>query len=381
MKLNTNPINASPKIGILGGGQLGLMLIEAAIRFNLDISILDAAHAPCSKYTSKFTAGAFTDYDAVMSFGKDLDIITIEIENVNIQALLDLQALGKKIYPQPELIALIQDKRIQKQFYLDNHIPTAPFILTDNLADIETHADFLPAFHKLAKEGYDGKGVQKLNSIADIPLAFNKPSLLEKLVPFHKEITVIAARNENGETSTYDPVELIYHEQNMVDYLIAPAVISDNVSDKARQLATLVINKLELIGILAVEMFLLEDGTLLVNEIAPRPHNSGHHSIEACFCSQFEQHWRAILGLPLGNPALRSPAAMINLIGEPEFSGAVQYNGLDTLLRDASSYLHLYGKTETRPYRKMGHITILRNEHHSLIEAVNKLKSVVKVVA
>jgi 5-(carboxyamino)imidazole ribonucleotide synthase len=300
---------------------------------------------------------------------------------VNTLALHHLEAQGKKVYPQPHIIELIQDKRVQKQFYKQNGFPTAEFILTENAQDVAANAHFLPAFHKLGKEGYDGKGVVKISSLTDLDKAFDKPGLLEKLVQFEKEITVIVARNPQGAVSCYDAVELVYHEQNMVDYLLAPAQINIEIQQKAQVLATSIINSLGMVGILAVELFLTPSGALLINEIAPRPHNSGHHTIEACFCSQFTQHWRAILGLPLGNTALRSKAAMVNLIGHANYSGTAKYLGVESILEDPSAYLHLYGKAETRPHRKMGHFTILRPNFQELQNALLQLKNEVQVVA
>ncbi|MEQ8243828.1 ATP-grasp domain-containing protein, partial [Fulvivirga sp.] len=291
------------KLGILGGGQLGRMLVQSALDFNIDIKILDPdANAPCKNIVSEFVVGKLTDYDTVYNFGRGCDLISIEIENVNTDALKQLAKEGVKVYPQPEVVELIKDKRIQKQYYKDNNIPTAEFILTDNKETVITHKNFLPAVNKLGKEGYDGRGVQILRSEADLDKAFEAPSLLEKLVDFEKEIAVIVARNESGEVKTFPAVEMVFHpEANMVEYLFSPADISAEIESDAQEIAKTVINRLGMVGLLAVEMFVTKDGKVLVNEIAPRPHNSGHQTIEANFTSQYEQHLRAIFNLPLGN--------------------------------------------------------------------------------
>ena len=309
----------NPILGVLGGGQLGRMLIQSAINYNQDIHILDPdPNAPCKDIAQKFVVGSLKDYAAVYAFGKDCDVITVEIEAVNTEALQQLADEGKKVFPQPHLLALIQDKRKQKQFYLEQGIPTAEFILTENKEDVLANASFLPAVNKLGKEGYDGRGVQVLRSEADLDLAFDAPGLLEKLIDFEKEIAVTVARNEQGEVIAYPAVECAFHPTaNLVEFLFAPAAISPEIEKKAQAIAKDLILKLDLVGILAVELFVTRTGEVLVNEIAPRPHNSGHHTIEANFTSQFEQHLRAVMNWPLGNPSLRCPAAMINLLGEP----------------------------------------------------------------
>lgn len=371
------------KIGILGGGQLGRMLIQAAIDLDLDISILDSdPHAPCKQLCSTFVQGSFNDYDTVLSFGKNLDLISIEIESVNIQALKDLRSMGKKIFPQPEVIELIQDKRTQKQFYLDNKIPTADFVLTDNQEHARQFANFLPAFHKLGKGGYDGKGVQAILKSEDLDLAFDKPGLLEKRVDYEKEISVIVARNEFGEISTFPVVEMVFDPvYNLVDYLISPANISQKHLQEADQIAHKVIESLGMVGILAVEMFLTKDGQILVNEIAPRPHNSGHHTIKANITSQYEQHWRAILGLPFGSTAPHKLSAMVNVLGSSGYEGDAKYVGLQEILKLDGAHIHLYGKKTTKPSRKMGHIIIMDDDLASLQQKVKFVKDTIQVIA
>lgn len=370
------------KLGILGGGQLGRMLIQSGIDFNITFSVLDPdPKAPCHML-AEFTHGKLTDYETVMNFGKSCDLITIEIENVNTQALKDLMKQGKKVFPQPHLIELIQDKRTQKEFYKNNGIPTADFLLTENRDDVTQHKNFLPAVHKLGKEGYDGRGVQVIRNENDIEKAFDSPGLLEKLIDFDCEIAVIVAKNEAGEIASFPPVEMAFHpKKNLVEYLFAPASISDKIKAEADRIARQVITAMDLIGILAVEMFVTKDGEVLVNEVAPRPHNSGHQSIEANNTSQYEQHLRAILNQPLGSTALRSPCAMVNVLGEDGYSGPAKYEGLTSILSIDGVHIHLYGKKITKPYRKMGHVTIVDKDMESLRKKAIFVKNNLKVTA
>lgn len=373
----------TPRIGILGGGQLGLMLLQPAIDWNLDCTVLDpAADAPCSKINTKFQKGSLQDFDTVYQFGKNLDVLTIEIEKVNIEALEALEKEGVKVYPQPSVIRIIQDKRIQKQFYKDNDLPTADFILTENRDDVRNHANFLPAFHKLGKDGYDGRGVQRIDSLADLDKAFDAPGILEKSIPFDKEIAVIVARSENGELATFPTVEMVFHpEHNLVEYLYAPAQLDSEVNVQAQQLAKKTAGLLGIVGLLAVEMFVTSDKKVLINEVAPRPHNSGHHTIRANVTSQYEQHWRAIMGLPLGNTHAYGPAAMVNLLGEEGYTGPAVYEGMDKLLSTSQVFPFLYGKTETRPFRKMGHVTIMDNDLMSLQGKVQFVRESIRVIS
>jgi len=371
----------NPILGVLGGGQLGRMLIQSAINYNQDIHILDPdPNAPCKDIAQKFVVGSLKDYGAVYAFGKDCDVITVEIEAVNTEALQQLADEGKKVFPQPHLLALIQDKRKQKQFYLENGIPTAEFILTENKAEVFANASFLPAVNKLGKEGYDGRGVQVLRTASDLDLAFDAPGLLEKLIDFEKEIAVTVARNEQGEVIAYPAVECAFHPTaNLVEFLFAPAAISPEIEKKAQAIAKDLILKLDLVGILAVELFVTRTGEVLVNEIAPRPHNSGHHTIEANFTSQFEQHLRAVMNWPLGNPGLRCPAAMINLLGEPGYEGTAVVEGLAEALSESGVYLHLYGKKYTKPFRKMGHVTLLGEDIQEVKAKANRIKELIKI--
>lgn len=369
-------------IGILGGGQLGRMLIQSGIDFNISFSVLDPdENAPC-KGLADFHVGKLTDYDTVMKFGETCDIITIEIENVNTQALRDLAKTGKKVFPQPEIIDLIQDKRTQKSFYKERRIPTAEFFLTENKWDVQQHENFLPAVNKLGKEGYDGRGVQILKTKADLEKAFDAPGLLEKLVDYQKEISVIVTRSENGEMATYPAVEMVFHpEHNLVEYLFAPAQLPGHILQTADEVARKVIKQLNMVGILAVEMFVTRGGEILVNEIAPRPHNSGHQTIEANMTSQYEQHLRAIIGLPLGDTSILIPSAMVNLLGEPGYSGPAKYEGFEDVMKVSGVHVHLYGKKLTKPFRKMGHVTIIDQDIESLKQKATFVKQTLKVIA
>jgi 5-(carboxyamino)imidazole ribonucleotide synthase len=358
------------------------MLIQSGIDFNTHFSVLDPdASAPCSAI-STFTHGKLTDYQTVVDFGIRCDLITIEIENVNVEALKELVRQGKRVFPQPEVIELIQDKRKQKQFYKKNGIPTADFILTQSKQEVLDNKWFLPAVNKLGKEGYDGRGVQVLRTEDDLEKAFDTPGLLEKLIDFDKEIAVIVARNEKGEIVSYPAVEMVFHPTaNLVEYLFAPAAISQQVALEADAIAISIIEKLGMIGLLAVELFVTKDGKVLVNEVAPRPHNSGHQTIEANATSQYEQQLRAILNLPLGSTLAYQPSAMINLLGEEGHSGEAKYVGLEEVLSITGTHIHLYGKKTTKPFRKMGHVTIIDTDIESLKKKAYFVKQTLKVIA
>ncbi|MEY4646959.1 MAG: 5-(carboxyamino)imidazole ribonucleotide synthase [Bacteroidota bacterium] len=374
---------ALPSIGLLGGGQLGRMLLQAAIDLDIKVSCLDPdAEAPCHELAHFFKQGSFQDYESVYQFGKHFEVISIEIEHVNIEALEALEKEGKQVFPQPHLLRMIQDKRLQKQFFADHGFPTAPFVLTESQADISLHADFLPAFHKLGKGGYDGKGVQRISSLADQSKAFNAPGLLEKAVDFEKELAVIVARNPQGETKAFPAVEMVFHpEHNLVDFLFSPATISTEVAQKAENIALELIEKMGLVGVLAVEMFLTKEGEILINEVAPRPHNSGHQTIRGNETSQYEQHLRAISGLPLGSTQAKGVSGMLNLLGEDGFSGVAKYEGLDEALAIPGVYPFLYGKKMTKPFRKMGHVTILGANKEEIIEKSEQVKNLIRVIS
>ncbi len=374
---------ALPSIGLLGGGQLGRMLLQAAIDLDIKVSCLDPdAEAPCHELAHFFKQGSFQDYESVYQFGKHFEVISIEIEHVNIEALEALESEGKQVFPQPHVLRMIQDKRLQKQFFADHGFPTAPFVLTESQADISLHADFLPAFHKLGKGGYDGKGVQRISSLADQSKAFNAPGLLEKAVDFEKELAVIVARNPQGETKAFPAVEMVFHpEHNLVDFLFSPATISTEVAEKAENIALELIEKMGLVGVLAVEMFLTTEGDILINEVAPRPHNSGHQTIRGNETSQYEQHLRAISGLPLGSTQAKGVSGMLNLLGEDGYSGEAKYEGLDEALAIPGVYPFLYGKKMTKPFRKMGHVTILGANKEEIIEKSEQVKKLIRVIS
>jgi 5-(carboxyamino)imidazole ribonucleotide synthase len=370
------------KIGIIGGGQLGRMLIQSGIDLNINFSVLDPdPNAPCHQL-APFTCGNLTDYETVWSFGQECDLLTIEIENVNTKALADLEKAGKKVFPQPSVIELIQDKRKQKQFFKDYGIPTADFLLVENKAETLNHQSYLPAVNKLGREGYDGRGVQMLRNKEDLSKAFDAPGLLEKLIDFEKEISVIVSRNESGVIATFPAVEMVSHPSaNLVEYLFSPAQLNEEVARQAKEIAERVIRSLGLVGLLAVEMFVTREGHVLVNEVAPRPHNSGHQTIEANVTSQYEQHLRAILGLPPGDTRCTSSSAMVNVLGEEGFTGMALYEGLSDVLSLPGVHVHLYGKKQTKPFRKMGHVTLVDNDLDSLKKKANFVKQTLKVKA
>jgi 5-(carboxyamino)imidazole ribonucleotide synthase len=375
------------KIGVLGGGQLGKMLLEAAVPLSLDVSILDKQKDfPAGPHTNKFTEGDFTNYDDVVAFGRDKDIVTIEIEAVNEDALRTLEAQGVKVYPQPAALKIIKDKGIQKQFYQDNGFATSKFKLFDNSEAIKTAIldgkITIPFVQKSRKDGYDGKGVFVVKSISDLANLLPGPALVEDLVDINKELAVIVSRNPDGEVKCFPVVEMEFHPvANLVEFLFTPSAIDKAVEAQAIGLATAIADKMEIVGLLAVELFLDQNGNILVNEVAPRPHNSGHHTIEGCYTSQFSQLLRAILNLPLGDTSIIQPAVMINVIGEPGFTGPPIYEGLDEALSLTGVYPHLYGKAITKPYRKMGHITIMNADLEEAKRVARNIKSNFKVKA
>lgn len=371
------------QIGVLGGGQLGRMMIQSAINLNLQISVLDPdKNAPCKHLVKKFTHGSLTDYDTVYDFGKDKDLITIEIENVNIEALKALVKEGKQVYPQPEIIELIQDKGNQKMFYQRNNIPSPDFFLVENKSQIAKYADFFPFFQKMRKGGYDGKGVTKLVSPHHLDKAFEVPSVLERLVDFDKELSVVVARSVSGEIKCFPVVECEFNpEANLVEFLFSPANIKKSVEKEAIRIASDLAEKLGIVGLLAVELFLTKEGKVLVNEVAPRPHNSGHHTIEANVTSQFEQHLRAILNLPLGDTAIVRAGVMVNLLGDFGYEGNAVYEGLEDVMKFSGVYVHLYGKLQTKPFRKMGHVTIVDDDILKAKQKAKMVKNTLRIIA
>lgn len=381
--MQKNWYGKSSRLGILGGGQLGRMFIQEAINLDVDVHILDPDEkAPCKDIATSFTKGSLLDFDTVYNFGKDKDILTVEIENVNTEALEKLEKEGKKVFPQPHLLRLVQDKGLQKEFYTKNNLPTASFHLIDNKAAITDFISAFPIVQKLRKGGYDGKGVQVLRTFEDLEKAFDAPSILEEMIPFKKELSVIVARNEKGDVVTFPTVECEFNpEANLVELLFSPASISDTIEGEAQKLAKDLIEKLNLVGILAVELFLTEDDKLLINEIAPRPHNSGHHTIECNVTSQFEQHLRAILNLPLGNTRAFQAGAMVNLLGAKGYEGDVHYAGLENILAMPGVQPHIYGKSTTKPFRKMGHVTIYGDHVEEVISLAKKVLTDIQVIS
>jgi 5-(carboxyamino)imidazole ribonucleotide synthase len=373
----------SSRLGMVGGGQLGRMFIQEAINFDVHVHVLDPdANAPCKHIAHSFTQGSLNDYDTLYNFGLDKDVLTVEIENVNIEALEALEKLGKRVFPQPRVLRIIKDKGIQKEFYKDHNIPTAPFQLTENLEDVKQLADQIPFVQKMRTGGYDGKGVQVIRTVSDFENAFETPSVIEEMIPFEKEISIIVARNENGEMAVYPAVECEFSEEaNLVEFLFAPANISTEIENKAIELAKSVIEKLEMVGILAVELFLTKDGSLLVNEIAPRPHNSGHHTIECNVTSQFEQHMRSVLNLPLGSTEILQAGAMINLLGEKGYEGDVYYEGLEKFIGKPGVHPHIYGKAQTKSFRKMGHVTIAGKDLEKVKTLALEVKNGIRVLS
>ncbi len=369
------------KLGILGGGQLGRMLIQESINYNVTTHVLDPdPHAPCKDICNHFTAGSLTDYDTVYKFGKKVDLLTIEIEKVNVDALEQLEIEGVVVYPQSRVIRLIQDKGVQKQFFKENDIPTSPFQLIQSKNELKSGNFGYPYIQKLRREGYDGRGVYTVRSEADLINAFEAPSVIEKLIDFEKEIAVIVARNEKGEVKTFPCVEMEFNpEANLVEFLISPSNLDADILKRADELAIKIAEDLKIVGILAVELFLTSNGEILVNEIAPRPHNSGHQSIEGNYTSQYEQLLRAIFNLPLGDTHSLGNAVMINLLGEKGYEGYAEYEGLEKALALSGVYVHLYGKKITKPFRKMGHVTILDADREKAIEKAKFVQRTIKV--
>ncbi|MGV3764059.1 5-(carboxyamino)imidazole ribonucleotide synthase [Parapedobacter sp.] len=370
------------KLGILGGGQLGRMLIQEAINFNVNVHVLDPdKNAPCRNLSNQFIHGALDDFDTVYMFGKGLDMVTIEIEKVNVDALEKLEEEGVVVYPQSRVIRLIQDKGLQKQFFKQNDIPTAPFQLISSKEALANATIPLPYIQKLRKDGYDGRGVKKIVNESDVGTAFEAPSLIEQWVDFEKELAIIVSRNDNGEVAVFPCVEMEFNpEANLVEFLISPSTLPFEVQQRAELLAKKIAEDLQIVGLLAVELFLTRDGQLLVNELAPRPHNSGHQSIEGNFTSQFAQHLRAIFNLAPGNTGTRTNAVMVNLLGEAGHEGLARYEGIEDILAMEGVYLHLYGKKFTKPFRKMGHVCIVNENREQAIAIAREVQRTLKVV-
>ncbi|MBD0286815.1 MAG: 5-(carboxyamino)imidazole ribonucleotide synthase [Flavisolibacter sp.] len=371
------------KVGILGGGQLGRMLLQAAANYHVDTWVLeDDEECPAAHLCRHFVKGNIRDFDAVYQFGKNLDALTIEIENVNIEALEKLEEEGVCVYPKPSVLRIIKNKIDQKNYYKQNQIPTASFVVTNNLLELQQQESFLPAVHKLAEGGYDGRGVQLLLKTEDIEYGFNAPSVLETKINIKKEVAQIIAVDQEGNYAVYPPVEMVFNPHlNLLDYQLCPADLPKEVLWKIDAFALSVVRNFQSPGLFAVELLVDEHNDVYVNETAPRVHNSGHHTIEAHYSSQFDMMWRIILRYPLGNTKYLLPSVMINLVGSEGKSGAVQYEGIEDVLAMENAFVHLYGKQQTRPGRKMGHVTILSEEKQDLIHKANKVKQLVIVSA
>jgi 5-(carboxyamino)imidazole ribonucleotide synthase len=382
-----NYFSSNFTLGILGGGQLGKMMLYETRKFDITTHVLDPSpEAPCRIACNYFTQGDLMDYDTVYTFGKKVDILTFEIEGVNIEALEALEKEGKKVYPSAKTLRNIQDKGVQKKFYDTHKIPTAPFSVFETIAKVKkavTSGELkLPFVWKSCKGGYDGKGVQVIKNSQTLDLLPDCPCIIEDLVAFKNELAVIVVRNPSAQVKTYPVVEMEFHPQaNQVEYVICPARIDDKVAAKARSIAIQVSKAFEHVGLLAVEMFQTNDDQIIVNEVAPRPHNSGHYSIEASYTNQFEQHIRAILDLPLGNTASKVGGIMVNLVGEQNHTGDVAYQNIEEIMAMDGVTPHIYGKKQTRPFRKMGHVTIVNQNIDTAREIAQQVKQRIKVIS
>lgn len=371
------------KVGILGGGQLGRMLLQAAANYPVATYLMENdPDCPAAHLCHHFTKGDIRNFDDVYNFGKGLSAITIEIESVNEDALEKLEAEGVKVFPKPAALRIIKNKILQKEFYKEHQLPTAAFVVTGNLSELNKQQAFLPAVHKLAMGGYDGRGVQVLRKNEDLPKGFDAPSVLEKMVEIQKEIAQIVAINEKGETALYPPVDMVFNKDlNLLDYQLSPAEIPEKTGWKIEAIAISLVKHLKSPGIFAVEFFVDRQGEVYVNETAPRVHNSGHHTIEGNYSSQFDMLWRIILGYPLGNTDHILPAAIVNLLGADGCDGEAKYEGINEVLAMDNVFVHIYGKKNTKPGRKMGHITILSAEKQELTHKANLIKRTIKVIA
>jgi 5-(carboxyamino)imidazole ribonucleotide synthase len=385
--IEMNYFSSEFKLGILGGGQLGKMLLFDTRKFDIQTYVLDPSdEAPCKITCNQFFKGDLMDFETVYNFGKQVDVLTFEIELVNLQALVKLEEEGLKVYPSPKTLQLIQNKGIQKDFYVKNNIPTAPFKRFENLQNLKSavtsSAVEMPFVWKCTEFGYDGNGVKVVRNILDLEKLPNVECIAETMVPFKNELAVIVCRNPSGEIKTYPVVEMEFHpEANQVEYVICPARIDDKVADKARAIALNVSQQFNHVGLLAVEMFQTSADEILVNEVAPRPHNSGHYSIEASYTSQFENHLRAILDLPLGNTDSKVAGIMVNLTGAEGYSGDVIYENIQTILGWNGVTPHIYGKKQTRPFRKMGHVTIVNEDINEARRIAEDVKNTIRVIS
>ncbi|MDA8531801.1 5-(carboxyamino)imidazole ribonucleotide synthase [Flavobacteriaceae bacterium] len=375
------------KVGILGGGQLGKMLLYTTRKFDIQTYVLDPnPEAPSKIACDAFFVGDLMDYETVFEFGKKVDTLTIEIENVNVSALRALEHEGVNVYPAADTLAIIQNKAKQKLFYSEHGLPTASFTRYVNSKEltsaIENEVQTLPFVWKSAQFGYDGKGVKVIRTLSDVKALPNVECIAEDLVPFKKELAVTVARSPQGEIRAYPVVEMEFHpEANQVEYVLCPARISNAIEKKAKRVALNTAAAFKHVGLLAVELFLTQDDNILINEVAPRPHNSGHQTIEASYTSQFEQHIRAVLNLPLGETRNKVSGVMVNLVGAEGHNGAVVYKNIEKILELEGVTPHIYGKKETRPFRKMGHVTIVHSEIDKAREIAQQVKETIKVIS
>jgi len=379
VRMSSGTFSGNVKLAILGGGQLGKMMLTKCRQWDVFTKVLDPSpNAPARLLADDFSVGDLMDYQTVVDFGKEADVVTIEIENVNIEALHTLQKQGKKVYPKPETLTIIQSKAKQKQFYTDHNIPNSAHKAYAQKPAWESLK--VPCIWKASRFGYDGFGVKKIETQSDWASVPDVPCIVEDCVAIAKEIAVIVARKETGECVSYPPVEMEFHPQaNQVEYVFTPSTLDKDQRTASQALAERVAHELNHVGLLAVELFLDNDDTLLINEVAPRPHNSGHLTIEAAVTSQFEQHLRTILALPFGACDFSQNAIMINLVGEKGFNGPVVYDGMDELLEISGLHVHLYGKAETRPMRKMGHLTLTGADLEALRKTAKRIKQQVVV--
>jgi 5-(carboxyamino)imidazole ribonucleotide synthase len=385
--LKKNYFSSSFKLGILGGGQLGKMLLNETRKFDIYTHVLDPSHeAPSKIACNVFFQGDLMDYDTVYKFGKQVDVLTIEIENVNVDALEKLEKEGVKVFPSSKTLRIIQNKAKQKLFYVDHNLPTAAFSRFAYLSEIEdaiTNGGLeFPFVWKAAQFGYDGNGVKVVKQLSDLEGLPKGECIAEKLVPFKNELAVIVARNIKGDVEVYPVVEMEFHpEANQVEYVICPARISKEVALKAELIALKVSSAFQHVGLLAVEMFQTNSDEILINEVAPRPHNSGHHTIEASYTSQFEQHIRAILDLPLGQTESKVGGIMVNLVGDENYTGNVVYKNIESIMEMEGVTPHIYGKKQTRPFRKMGHVTIVHEDINEARKIAENVKNTIKVIS
>jgi 5-(carboxyamino)imidazole ribonucleotide synthase len=374
------------KLGILGGGQLGKMLINEANKVNISCKGMDPnKEAPCSNLVENFIVGDLLNYDDVYNFGKNVEVLTIEIENVNTDALKKLEEEGVKVYPSSENIKTIQNKSVQKNFYLKNNLPSSFFKTYDNIDDLINEAENkkckYPFVWKSARFGYDGKGVKVINNIEDLKTLPNIECIIEDKISIKKELSVIVARNKRNQEKNFPTVEMEFNQENLVDKVICPAQISDDLNNKAIQLALKTSRAFNHIGLLAIELFITDNDEILINEVAPRPHNSGHHTIECCLISQFEQHLRAIFNLNLGSTSIKIPGIMLNLVGEEKHFGEAIYDNIEGALKIPGASIHIYGKKDTKPHRKMGHITIVNKDLNKAKEFAEIIRKSIKVIS